>query len=94
MYIVCPSNIYGTNVIDLAGQTGTRNIGDFLYKKNRQDFERQKDYLSNGSMVSFDTIKFTFKSKLYKTQQGFYLYLLFDNHRHKNNLGRSWHLNY
>ena len=51
----CPSNLYGTNIIDLMKQGDNRNLEDYLYKKGRQDFDRTKNYLSNGSMVSFDT---------------------------------------
>jgi hypothetical protein len=39
--------------------------------------DRKVNLLYSESEVSFEDTKFTYNSKIYKTQQGFYLYLLF-----------------
>jgi hypothetical protein len=40
--------------------------------------DRKVTLLYSDSDASFEDVKFTYKTKLYKTQQGFYLYLLFN----------------
>jgi hypothetical protein len=40
--------------------------------------DRKVTLLYSDSDTSFEDVKFTYKTKLYKTQQGFYLYLLFN----------------
>lgn len=51
----CPTDIFGSNILDLAPQGVVRHSNDFVYKKNPVDFDRLKDYLWNGSEVSFDS---------------------------------------
>lgn len=50
-------DIFGSNVIDLLPQGNTRNINDYLYKSYSSDFDRTKNYLSNGTKVAFDSRK-------------------------------------
>lgn len=52
----CPTDIFGSNIIDLAPQGVTRHPNDFVYKKGTMDFDRTKDYLWNGSEVAFDSL--------------------------------------
>ena len=40
--------------------------------------DRKVTLIHTESNISFEDIKFIYKTKLYKTQQGFYLYLLFN----------------
>ncbi len=53
---VCPTDMFGTNIIDLAPQGVTRHANDFVYKKPSMQFDRQKDYLWNGTQVTFDSL--------------------------------------
>ena len=40
--------------------------------------DRKVTLIHTESNITFEDIKFIYKTKLYKTQQGFYLYLLFN----------------
>lgn len=56
---VCPTDMFGTNIIDLAPQGVTRHANDYVYKKPSMQFDRQKDYLWNGTEVTFDSLNGT-----------------------------------
>lgn len=49
------SDIFGSNVVDLQQQGVTRDLTDYLYKSGISDFDRTKNYLSNGSKVTFES---------------------------------------
>lgn len=53
---ICPTDIYGSNIIDFAPQGVVRHSNDFVYKKNTMDFDRLKGYLWNGTEVAFDSL--------------------------------------
>lgn len=53
---VCPTDIYGTNILDVAQQGNTRAPSDYLYKVGSQDFDRTKGFISNGTSVTFDSL--------------------------------------
>lgn len=52
----CPTDIFGSNILDLAPQGVDRNVNDFVYKQGSQDFDLNKGLLGNGSQVSFDSL--------------------------------------
>lgn len=54
-----PSDIFGTNIVDLQSQGITRNLNDELYKVGISDFDREKNWLPNGTQVTFEARKGT-----------------------------------
>lgn len=51
---LAPTNIFGSYLIDIQPQGSPRNIADYVYKKYLVDFDRTKDYLFNGTQITFD----------------------------------------
>lgn len=49
-----PTDIFGSALIDIQPQGITRNANDFVYKKFISDFDRLKNYLPNGTEVTFE----------------------------------------
>ncbi len=49
-----PTDIFGSALIDIQPQGITRNLNDYVYKKYISDFDREKNYLPNGTEVSFE----------------------------------------
>lgn len=56
---LCPSDIFGSSIIDLRPQGITRYPSDFVYKDFITDFDRNKAYLTNGTEVTFESRKGT-----------------------------------
>lgn len=51
---LAPSDIFGSSLIDIQPQGLTRYPTDYVYKKYISDFDRQKNFLPNGTEVSFE----------------------------------------
>lgn len=47
------SRIYGTEILDIRPQGQPRYIGNFVFKKFGDDFDRQKGYQRQGTMATF-----------------------------------------
>lgn len=50
----CDTRIFGTAINDIRPQGQTRNINDTVAKRFGEDFDRTKNYLSNGTMATFE----------------------------------------
>lgn len=48
------SGVFGTSIVDIRPQGISRLRNDFVYKRLQDDFDRNKDYLTNGTMATFD----------------------------------------
>lgn len=51
---ISPADIFGSSLIDIQPQGITRNANDFVYKQYISDFDRNKNYLPNGTEVTFE----------------------------------------
>ncbi len=56
---LAPTDLLGTNIVDLQPQGISRNSNDFVYKDNISDFDRTKGYLTNGAQITFEARKGT-----------------------------------
>jgi hypothetical protein len=66
---------------DYEHREGILSRNTVVMPKGFDDFLKDKkvSIVYSESISDFDSSKISFKSKIYKTQQGFYLYLLFDD---------------
>lgn len=49
-----PTDIFGSSLIDIQAQGITRNENDYVYKSYISDFDRTKNFLPNGTEVTFE----------------------------------------
>lgn len=54
-----PTDLLGTNIVDIQPQGSTRNLNDYVYKEGISDFDRKKNWLSNGTDITFEARKGT-----------------------------------
>ncbi len=56
---LAPSDLLGTNIVDMQPQGISRNANDYVYKDGISDFDRTKGYLRNGTRITFEARKGT-----------------------------------
>lgn len=56
---VASTDIFGTNIVDIQQQGISRSINDYVYKDNISDFDRTKNWLPNGTQITFEARKGT-----------------------------------
>ncbi len=52
----CDPRIYGTEIKDIRPQGISRQQSDYVYKRTSEAFDRNKNYLYNGTMATFEYV--------------------------------------
>lgn len=52
-------DLFGSNIVDIQQQGVSRNPNDYVYKANISDFDRTKNWLPNGTQITFESRKGT-----------------------------------
>ncbi len=56
---LAPTDIFGSNVVDMQQQGISRFSDDYVYKQYISDFDRTKSWLTNGTQITFEARKGT-----------------------------------